>query len=41
MAQALADHAALAISNARLLRSALADLAERKGAEAASERSTR
>lgn len=35
MAQALADHAALAITNSRLLRSALRDLAEREKAEAA------
>ena len=33
LAQALADHAALAISNARLLRSALDELAERQRAE--------
>jgi signal transduction histidine kinase/ActR/RegA family two-component response regulator len=35
MAQALADHAALAISNARLLQSARRELAEREKAEAA------
>jgi len=35
MAQALADHAALAITNARLLQSALHELAERERAEAA------
>lgn len=35
MAQALSDHAALAITNARLLRSALQELAEREKAEAA------
>ena len=35
LAQALADHAALAISNARLLRSALRELSEREKAEAA------
>lgn len=35
VAQALADHAALAISNARLLRSAMQELAERERAEAA------
>ncbi len=35
MAQALCDHAALAISNARLLQSALRELAERERAEAA------
>ncbi|MES1178100.1 MAG: ATP-binding protein [Myxococcales bacterium] len=35
LAQALADHAALAISNARLLRSAMQQLAERERAEAA------
>jgi len=35
LAQALADHAALAISNARLLRSAMQELAERERAEAA------
>jgi two-component system, cell cycle sensor histidine kinase and response regulator CckA len=35
MAQALADHAALAISNARLLRSALRELAKKERAEAA------
>jgi signal transduction histidine kinase len=35
MAQALADHAALAITNARLLQSALRELAEREKAEAA------
>jgi signal transduction histidine kinase len=35
LAQALADHAALAISNARLLRSALRELADRERAEAA------
>ena len=34
LAQALADHAALAISNARLLRSALRELSEREKAEA-------
>ncbi len=34
LAQALADHAALAISNARLLQAALAELAERQRAEA-------
>jgi two-component system cell cycle sensor histidine kinase/response regulator CckA len=39
LAQALADHAALAISNARLLQSALRELAERKRAEAALHRS--
>ncbi|MEY2936815.1 MAG: hypothetical protein RL033_7564 [Pseudomonadota bacterium] len=35
LAQALADHAALAISNARLLRSALRELSEREKAEVA------
>lgn len=35
VAQALADHAALAITNARLLQSALRELAERERAEAA------
>ena len=35
LAQALADHAALAITNARLLQSALRELAEREKAEAA------
>ncbi|MET0794094.1 MAG: ATP-binding protein [Polyangiaceae bacterium] len=35
LAQGLADHAALAISNARLLRSAMQELAERERAEAA------
>ncbi len=35
LAQALADHAALAITNARLLRSTLRELAEREKAEAA------
>src|SRR6266542_1112250 len=35
LAQALADHAALAITNARLLQSALRELAERERAEAA------
>src|ERR1700733_14123148 len=35
MAQALSDHAALAITNARLLQSALRELAEREKAEAA------
>ncbi|HEY3237342.1 MAG TPA: GAF domain-containing protein, partial [Polyangiaceae bacterium] len=35
LAQALADHASLAITNARLLRSALRELAEREQAEAA------
>ena len=35
LAQALSDHAALAISNARLLRSAMQELAERHRAEAA------
>ena len=35
MAQALADHAALAITNARLLQSARRELAEREKAEAA------
>ena len=35
MAQALSDHAALAITNARLLRSTLRELAERERAEAA------
>jgi two-component system, cell cycle sensor histidine kinase and response regulator CckA len=35
MAQALADHAALAITNARLLQSAVHELAERERAEAA------
>ena len=35
LAQALADHASLAISNARLLRSAMQELAERERAEAA------
>ena len=39
LAQALADHAALAISNARLLSSVRTELAERKRAEAALRRS--
>jgi signal transduction histidine kinase/ActR/RegA family two-component response regulator len=39
LAQALADHAALAISNARLLQSALKELNERERAEAALRRS--
>jgi signal transduction histidine kinase/ActR/RegA family two-component response regulator len=39
LAQALADHAALAISNARLLQSALKELGDRERAEAALRRS--
>ncbi len=39
LAQALADHAALAISNARLLQAAMTELAERERAEAALRRS--
>ncbi len=39
LAQALADHAALAISNSRLLKAAMVELAERERAEAALRRS--